>query len=72
MSDQTLDINNGVVWQRRIGRHGVFDVAVNGESVRVKELVAALRSREGHAYQNGWSIWLLPDGSPARRRRTDE
>jgi hypothetical protein len=68
MSDQTLDMNSGIIWRPRIGRHGVYDVATNSENIRFKELVEALRNRGNKAYTNGWSLWLLPDGSPARRR----
>jgi len=72
MSNQVLDMNSGLIWRQRIGRHGTFDVATNKESIRFRELVQALRSRGNKAYANGWSLWLLPDGSPARRRVADE
>jgi hypothetical protein len=72
MSDQTLDMNSGIIWQQRIGRRGVFDVATNSDSTRFKELVQALRNRGGKGYANGFSLWLLSDGSPARKRVQDE
>jgi hypothetical protein len=68
MSEQIFDMTTGIIWRQRIGRHGVYDVATNSEDIRFKALVRTLRNRGNKAYADGWSLWLLADGSPARRR----
>ena len=67
--DQLQVDPNNLVWTRRNGQKGSFQIAQKLENPSLKYLVLAerIRNHRGFMSWKGWLYWLLDDGSIGRR-----
>jgi hypothetical protein len=56
-------------WRTAQGRQGPFEIAINNQASTYKELATYVANHDFCSLQ-GYSLWILKDGSIARRKQS--
>lgn len=56
-----------LVWQRKIGPKGAFEISEDEANPRYRDLQSALSQHGGKMTVQGFFVWTLPDGKIARK-----